>query len=297
MWLTTWLFCRCPRSPRRLLAGHGRSDILSRLLIGINLVPLCSCSILCGLRLQARQCGWARDACSCKACLDATAWRRYDGCLRGWRGSPLCLGCGCGCGRAQAIDAAGVGYVQGGFGRLGTGWDLWRGPVLLVVVWEGVGIGAALPLGRSLEQALLIRRLWAWRVWEGLRRSPSPFCEPRGLYGAIWSSSRPAIASHGGSVRVVGIESGARGWRRGARSRRAGRGSPLLFEVPEILQLGLGLGVAQWRVAGRRQGLLDGRRTVVFGVGQRGGGRVRGRCWEGGHRRGAREDGLARAAR
>lgn len=155
-----------------------------------------------------------------------------------------------------------------------------------MVVWKWVRVGAALSLGRSLEQALLIRRLWAWRVWEGLRGGSPPLCEPRGLYGSVRGSPRPAIAGHRGSVRVVGIEAGARGWRRGARPRGAARAPPLLVDALEVLELGLGFLVAQWRVAAGGQGLLLGR-AVVFGVGQWRGGRVRRRRWEGGHGRGA----------
>jgi hypothetical protein len=186
---------RCPRPPGSLLLW--RRNPRPGLGICVDLCPRCSRSVLSRLGLEIRQCRSSSYSRGRKACLN-TAPRRWNN-RRLWRrGRAPLSSCGRGgSSRAEPIHAW-FGDVQAGRLRVDWGARLRRRPVLLVIFWEGVrprrlvgilALGRA--LRRTLEQTLLIWRLWSRGIGEGLRRSATALGQPRGLDAPICCSSRP----------------------------------------------------------------------------------------------------------
>ena len=133
-----------------------------------------------------------------------------------------------------------------------------------MVLWKGVRVRSTIPLRWSLEQALLIRRLWAWRIGKRLGRCPSPLGQTRRLHDAVCRPARSPIACHRGPVWILRFEAGARAGRGWAGARRArGRPSmPVLFWWSGISARAFPL--AQRRVSSRGEDGLLWRSIVVW---------------------------------
>lgn len=197
---SSWLLCRRPRSPWRLLTAWLGCEGGTRLLICVDLVPLSGCRILGTLCLQVGQGRCSCNASSGKSSLDATTRRWYNGCFGRRRRSSLRSHGRCGGCRTEAIHALGLGHFQHRLILIRSrvhNWLLlllrlrlptWRWEVLLVVVWVWIvdsGIRTTMALRCPLEKTLFIWGFRARRIWQWLWPGASAFCQSRGLHRAI----------------------------------------------------------------------------------------------------------------